>query len=351
MKIVAVSDLHLNRYGNDRLHPKTRLPERLDSLIRCMLEVITYCKKNSIDTILINGDSFHGKSVISNLAQNLFEDLILKRNPDIRFILVDGNHDLSSEREGSLSCLRVFRSHPNVQLVINKYIDTIGDDIVIIPYSPDLVETIKGLPKFKKFKWLFSHFGLNEGQLNSGISIISDLALKDLVGKFEYVILGHYHKPQSIITKDIKLYYIGSLIQLDWGERGDIKRFLVVDTDTGEITSVPTTKYKKYIQLSIENEEDKLSVIQEAREFLDQGHHIIINKVEKEIDTSDIESEFLVVDKTEKEITDRGITLEMSDKDKFRKYFEIKEIPEKEIPEYLAVVSEIIAKCADQEVQ
>jgi len=46
---------------------------------------------------------------------------------------------------------------------------------------------------------LISHFGLSEGMLNSGMSIISDIGLKDLRGKYELVLLGHYHKPQEII--------------------------------------------------------------------------------------------------------------------------------------------------------
>jgi DNA repair exonuclease SbcCD nuclease subunit len=350
MKLAAIADLHYSRYGNDHLHPKTHLPERLDSLVRTCLEVTSYCKKNNIDTIIVVGDSFHGKSLISNLAQNLFEDLILKRNSEIKFILVDGNHDLSSEREGSLSCLRIFRDHPNVKLVINGQNYELSEDVVIVPYSPKLIEEIKSIPE-KKYKWLFSHFGLNEAKLNSGISLVSDLGLKDLTGRFENVILGHYHKPQEIINDRTKLYYVGSLIQLDWGEKEDIKRFLVIDTESGEISSIPTTKYKKHIVLTIDSEKDKTETLQRAKELIEDGHHVMINKTNKDVNTNDVDSEFLIVDKTEKEISDRGINLDMKDEDKFTKYFQIKGIPESEIKSHLDIVFQIISKCSTQEVK
>ena len=129
----------------------------------------------------------------------------------------------------------------------NTFIPHLASDVMFIPYSYDMVDTVKN----NSARILISHFGLNEGILNSGISIVADISLADLVGKYDLVILGHYHKPQEIIRDDIKLYYVGSPIQLDWGEKGDEKRFLVVDTDTLDVKSIPTTAYRKYIEIDL----------------------------------------------------------------------------------------------------
>ncbi len=165
--------------------------------------------------------------------------------------------------------------------------------------------------------------------------------MKDLVGKYDLVLLGHYHKPQEIIGADTKLFYVGSPIQLDWGEKGDEKRFLVVDTDTLDVQSIPTTGYKKYIEFEI-NSSNKSEVLEAAKEANDKGHHIKVLKT----DNVSIESdEFRIIDKTERDITNRGIDSSMSMQDKHTKYLSIKEIDDAEHNEYLKEALEILEEC------
>ena len=134
-----------------------------------------------------------------------------------------GNHDLSGRGKDAVSALKSLDNEPNVMRIGKT--TTIGD-LFLVPYSPDMVTDIKN----NKSKYLISHFGLSEGILNSGMSIVSDLSISDLDGRYRYVLLGHYHKPQSIKKATIDLYYVGSPIQIDWGEKNEEKRFLVVDT-------------------------------------------------------------------------------------------------------------------------
>ena len=165
---------------------------------------------------------------------------------------------------------------------------------------------------------------LNEGVLNSGQSIVSDLGIKSLRGKYKICLFGHYHTPQEIIEEDIMIYYPGSLIQLDWKDKNEEKRFLSIDTDKGIVESVPTTGYRKYIEFII-TDENKKEVIKQAREFKEQGHNVKIRKNEK-VDTSEISEEFMIVDRTEQDITNRGIDKTMSNIDIMKKYMEIKDV-------------------------
>jgi DNA repair exonuclease SbcCD nuclease subunit len=138
------------------------------------------------------------------------------------------------------------------------------------------------------------------------------------------------------------MYYVGSLIQLDWRETGDEKRFLIVNTDTLEVEEVPTSGYKKYIEFSIK-EDNKQQTIEEAKKVLDEGNYVRIIKEEK-VDTKGLD-DFIIIDKVEKDITNRGITSTMSQEDRLKRYLEIKEVQESDQLIYFETAKLIIESC------
>ena len=335
MKFVFTADIHLSRYGQDKIEDTTNLPERLFSIREALQGIADYCKANEIWKFVIGGDLLHGKSVIYALAQSLMLDFF-RDNSWLEFIVIDGNHDLSGKGKGAVSALKSIDNEPNVtRIKENCFLSP--DDILFVPYSNEMVDIIKN----NKAKFLVSHFGLNEGILNSGISIVADLKASDLIGKYRYVLLGHYHKPQDMVNPQIQIYYAGSPIQLDWGEKNEIKRFMVVDTEKEIIDSVPTFGYKKYVEYII-TEENKTEIIENARGLKKDGHHVKIVR-EEEVDIGDAVDEFRIVDKTKKDITNRGINSSMTQSDILSKYLEIKEI--NDIEQYLSVGLDIINSC------
>jgi DNA repair exonuclease SbcCD nuclease subunit len=175
--------------------------------------------------------------------------------------------------------------------------------------------------KSGKADYLFSHLGLNEGVLNSGISLVSDIGLKDLI-QYKSVYLGHYHTPQ----KAGNVNYIGNPTHLDWNDKNQEKRFMILDTQTGMEESILTTCYKKHCEFNLTNE-NKEEVLKMSIQLQSEGHHIKLNRVDNTIDITELEKEFNVVDKVEKDITNRGITSGMSSSDKINRFLEIKEIP------------------------
>lgn len=337
MKFAFIADIHLSRYSQDKIEDETNLPERLHSIKRALYEVGQYCFENKIETLVIGGDILHGKSVIYAIAQDLMLDFFADHEK-LQCIVLDGNHDLSGKGVNVVSALRPLENIKNVQWVGHTTTYQ-HDNILFVPYSYKVPEVVKN----NKAKILVSHFGLNEGVLNSGLSIIADISLKDLSGKYELVLLGHYHKPQEIIRTDISVYYVGSLIQLDWGEKGDEKRFLIIDSDTLNVQSIPLTQYKKHIEIELTaDNQDK--AIELARQAKKDGNHVKVIMTDR-VDLTSVKGEFNIIDKTERDITARGITESMSQDDKLRRYLEIKEIPEESRGEYFKVASEIINSC------
>ena len=337
MKFAFTADIHLSKYGQDKIEDKTNLPERLHSLKTSLDHMAEYCVENDIRVMVVGGDILHGKSIIHAIAQDIMLDYFTHWSDIIKFYVIDGNHDLSGKGHSVVSALKPLKYLGGLTWVPFNEVLRIKD-ILMVPYGPDMVNVIKN----GSAETLISHFGLSEGMLNSGISIVSDISLKDLFVKYKNVFLGHYHKPQDIIRDDINLYYVGSPIQLDWGEKNDEKRFLVVDTELGTVDSIPTTGYKKHIELDVTNS-NKTEILKEAQQAREEGHWVKVIKRET-IDLG-LENDFMVVDKTEKDITNRGITGSMSQGDKFQKFLEIKEIDESQHELYLKKARELVDKC------
>jgi len=337
MKFAFSADWHLSAYSQDDVEKESGLSKTLFEIVNTLKYIVNYCLKNSIKTIVVGGDLLHGKSIIHAVAQGCLLDFFRSYN-DIHFIVIDGNHDLSSKGKRVVSALKSIDKEPNVTR-IEKYKK--DGDILYVPYSIDMIDIIKN----NSSKYLISHFGLSEGQLNSGISIISDISIKDLQGKYEEVYLGHYHKPQEIIRNDIKLYYVGSPIQLDWGEKHEEKRFLVIDTDKRTVESIHTEGYTKYFSIPI-NINNKDSVLQEIKKLKNEGHLVRLEKMD-EVNLEDLSSDFNIIDRVDKDITNRGINNEMNDRDKLIRYLEIMKIPKDDHEKYLSVALNIKESCIE----
>lgn len=334
IKFIFTADWHLSKYSNDPIELHSGLPERLYSIKKVLYNISKYAIDNDITHIVVGGDLLHNKSIIHALAMDVLLDFF-RDHQKLQFIVVDGNHD-KGDKKGDLSALKSLDYEPNVTRISKP--TKIGD-IFFVPYSYDMIDTIKN----NSSDYLVSHFGLNEAQLSSGISIIADIGISDLVGKYKNVLLGHYHLNQEIIKDNIKLYYAGSVIELDYGERNEEKRFLVVNTDSDTIESIKTEGYKKHYNLEITNE-NRLDILNMARELKKQGHHIQISQTE-DMDVSDIREEFKVTNKVIRDVTNRGISSSMSTRDKFKKYLEIKGIQENQMEEYLKIGFEIVNDC------
>lgn len=342
MKIGFIADLHLSGFVNDMIESKSNLPERLNEKKVALYNAIDDLKARSCKILVIAGDLLHNKSLIYSIAQSVLLDFI-RDNTDMEFIVIDGNHDLSSKGKISVSSLKCLDNEPNVIRVKSGETSSAGlKDFLFVPYSISISKDIRD--HFSKY--LVSHFGLNEAQLNSGSSVVSDISIRDLIGKYEYAFLGHYHRPQEIILKDIKLYYTGSITQSDWSEKHEDKRFLIFDTETKQVESILTRGYRKYFELEIKNE-NREEVIAYARELKQQGGHVILKKTE-DVNTLDISKEFVVVDKVGRDISQRGITMSMSEKDKLERYMEIMKVEEEDRAEILREGLDIIQSCSGE---
>jgi DNA repair protein SbcD/Mre11 len=69
----------------------------------------------------------------------------------------------------------------------------------------------------------------------------------------DYVALGHIHAPQPVPGARVPAEYAGSLLQLDFGEAGESKRSVIVETSPGvpaKIRSVPISAGRRLVRVA-----------------------------------------------------------------------------------------------------
>lgn len=327
-RALLTADWHFSSYSQDKIDSITKFPERLSGLYNTINNMLIYAKINKINTIIVIGDVFHNKNIIYSIAQSALLDIV-RSNKEIQFIFIDGNHDLSSMTGDGVSATKCLDNEPNV---ITIHETTKIQNALFVPWNPKtMIEDIKKGNE----EYLFAHLGLNEGVLNSGISLVSDIGLKDLKN-YKRAFLGHYHTPQKIGNVD----YIGSLTHMDWNDKNQRKRFIDLNFETGDEKTIYSEGYTKYFEYEI-NKDNKDEIIKVINEIKSEGHYIKINKTD-DSDTSDLDDSFNIIDKREKDITNRGITSGMSTVSKLERFLEIKEIPDDKRVLYKNVALEII---------
>ena len=260
MKILHIADLHLGK----KIQGYSLLVDQ-----KYFLEnTIKYMKNHDISHLIIAGDIYDISSP-SGEAINLFSDFLgMLKESGIKAFIISGNHD-SNDRLGYASNL-IKDSNIYINTSIKSGINPISADGInyyLLPYAnlseinsiydkefktyEDALKYIISLIKLDKSKVniCVSHnlvlsssnsilFGGSEEPIIGTIQNISSSVFKD----FNYVALGHIHKPQKVATN---IYYSGSPLTYHIDEAKYEKTYTIIDVEGSNI-SVKTDKIKPY---------------------------------------------------------------------------------------------------------
>jgi len=327
----AIGDIHLSGFESDKLD-SDGLPFRLGLIIKTLDFIVDSLRKRNIFKADILGDLINDKSIIYTVAQDAFKEF-LNRNSDFYFRIISGNHDMSSTGKLQKSAITVFNSYENVECI--PYAPVVLDDITYVPYTSEFLEVLKNI---EPGNILISHLGLNEAMLQSGLSKVGRIKMKDLSSKFKLAILGHYHKPQFLHNDNIKVYYAGNLIHKDWNDKNEQKTFLIYDTETLEVEQVPIVGFREFKEFVINTPDQKDQVLQQAEIAKNNGHVVRIKNKSGEKIRDEVSNDVLLIETDEVDITNRGIEITQTREEQLKKYLEIKGILEDERQEYLDVL-------------
>lgn len=219
MKFVHLADLHLDAKFDslsaiDGLPQKRRLEQR-----KALKDVIEYIKENNIKLFLISGDLYEQNYIRKSSIEyinKLFEEI-----PDTKIFIAPGNHDPYIKN----SFYATYNWSKNVH-IFNENIEKIDfEDAHIYGFGftdfyckQSEIEEIQ-VDEPNDINILITHGSLDGGsdELRE-YNPLRQTKLKQL--NFDYIALGHIHKPYYNEEKNQKIFYPGSTISLGFDELG-----------------------------------------------------------------------------------------------------------------------------------
>jgi DNA repair exonuclease SbcCD nuclease subunit len=346
-KFAAMGDLHIKDW-KDNENTQLGISKKLHEIFLCFKQMCDYCIKNKIEHVVVPGDINDTKNIINSKAFSFFK-IILESYHDLTFHIIPGNHDITSQSKSKkdnnilyedifITAVDILSGPKNINVITKP---TKIHNIEFIPYSSNIADDILNS---KGCDILVSHFSLTSCKLSNGMLLDNGEFSKEDLNKWKLIILGDIHAPQTIGN----IWYTGSPIPLTRAESGEEKRFLVVDTKTLDVTSVPTTGYRKYITIELKDGEDKdnSEICKIIQEHKDNGDFVVVKNFMKEVpeELKETVEENIFIDLYEGDTHIRGITSAMDLNSQLLKYLELMNIPEYDREKFIKVAQTVTNK-------
>jgi exonuclease SbcD len=286
MKILHTADWHLGH----RLHEQSQYEEQF-----AFLDWLhNYIDAAGIDVLLISGDVFD-TGVPSTQSQRLYYDFLvnLRQTNCQQIIITGGNHDAPGTLNAPKDLLAALSIH-----VVGKAPEDIADEIfevdvngqqaviAAVPYlrDQDIRKAVAG-ENFEEIgqrykQALVNHYAevsnyiltnyrpeipviamghlfaiggsTSDSEQTIYVGNLGDIGADDFPERFDYIALGHLHRPQSIAGKE-HIRYSGSPNILSFSEVGYEKQVLVLhvqDQKINEIEKVLVPRFRSLFRVS-----------------------------------------------------------------------------------------------------
>ncbi|MBE7645180.1 exonuclease subunit SbcD [Tenacibaculum finnmarkense genomovar ulcerans] len=271
MKILHTADWHLGH----RLHEHSQLEEQ--TLFLAWIE--NHISNEKIDLLLISGDIFDTSSP-SNQSLTMYYNFLVKlqKTSCKNIIITGGNHD----SPGTLNAPKELLNALSIK-VVGKATEKIADEVfeidindekVIIGAVPylrdgDIRRAVAGesfddlTDKYKKA--LINHYqetaiesekinssnapviamghlfatggSVSDSEQNIYVGTLGHIGAQDFPTYFDYVALGHLHRPQ-IVGENDKIRYSGSPNILSFSELTYDKKIIVLEISANKISNI-----------------------------------------------------------------------------------------------------------------
>lgn len=240
MRFIHIADVHLGAVP-DKGHPWSK--SREEEIWRSFREVIKRTEQEQADLLLIAGDLFHRQPMVRELKEVNYLFGKLSRT---QVVIIAGNHDYLRQD----SAYQRFEWEENVVFLNGRHCECVR--------FPKLQTTVYGFsyyereirePLYHQLRAENSagcHILLAHGGDESHIPIDKK---KLLAAGFDYVALGHIHKPQYLAEH--RIAYAGALEPLDINDTG-VHGYIIGEYQRGSLTTefVPFA-CREYIQAEL----------------------------------------------------------------------------------------------------
>ncbi len=266
MKFIHIADVHLGAT------PDLNMPwagDRAKEIWNSFQHIISICNEEQVDLLLIAGDLFHRQPLVRELKE---VNYIFSKLNTTRVIIMAGNHDFIGARSNYQS----FEWNEKVHLFMNEELETLvleelNTEIYGFSYhTRDITEPLYDKVKPQendRIHILLAHGG-DEKDIPFNRKKLQE-------ADFDYIALGHIHKPEIISEK---MAYSGSLEPLDKNELGERGYILgeILKKEEGEystrISFIPNSvrQYKRII-LNVDQDTTNGSLLDQGKETIEMN--------------------------------------------------------------------------------
>jgi len=214
INLVHISDIHLGATFKDASFAKEFANIRQNEIMKTLFKTFDYVKDNKIDIFIISGDLFESELIKRSLVENVYKEL---NKIACEVFIITGNHDPLKKN----SVWETMDLNENIHIFDSSLSKIELEDINTVVYghswdkfhiTDGVFDDIKDIDK-TKINLLVAH-----GDIYDKKSVFLPINKDKLIKyNFDYVALGHIHKP-DFIEKNIA--YAGSLEPLDFSETG-----------------------------------------------------------------------------------------------------------------------------------
>ena len=256
MKIIHAADIHLGSKLDSKFS-KTISDQRKVEVRNTFKRLVEYANKNSISLIMLSGDIFDSNTPAKKDKDFFYN--VIKNNPNITFLYLKGNHDVSNTNVETYDNLKVFSSSWQSYKFNNIVISAIElDDSNMSSFYSTLTLNENNV-----------NIVMLHGQIGSSNKDINLLKLRNK--NIDYLALGHIHSYSTGKIDDRAIYaYSGCLEPRGFDELNE-KGFVEIEI----IENTLTHKFVSFSQRVIKEEQVDISLMDEAYD--------ISEKIKKEI--------------------------------------------------------------------
>lgn len=209
MKFIHIADVHLGAV------PDSNMPwgaDREKEIWTSFQNIITVCNEQKADLLLIAGDLFHRQPLVRELKE---VNYIFSKLETAKVVMMAGNHDFI----GARSYYQGFEWDSRVHMLMDDSLECVefpelNTSVYGFSYhAKDIIRPLYDSVKSEKngkIQILLAHGG-DEKDVPINFKKLGDAG-------FDYVALGHIHKPEVMSSN---MAYSGSLEPLDKNETGD----------------------------------------------------------------------------------------------------------------------------------
>lgn len=233
-ELLFFTDIHI--------HSHKKSISRIDDCLKVLEWVFETAEKNNIKDVLFLGDLFHDRQKIDVLVYQKTFEIFLKRQiskASFNIYLLIGNHDMYHRDRWDINSISPLNAIPGIKVIDKpETLDILGHKFDFMPHAENPLEDLSNFKGKREF--LCAHLAVDGAKLNShgteaDVIVEHDGEMvkvdKDCFSKWERTFLGHYHAPQQVSDT---IEYIGSPLQLNFGETFQTKHICIFNPDTGE---------------------------------------------------------------------------------------------------------------------